>query len=142
MTALIDTIADALVVSLNGATFSQTFTATKSDLPEYELTDMGTLHVTVVPSKRRKTNATRGSTQQECDIDIAVQKRYTEATAQTERDLMKALVDEIEDAVLRATHGGVTCIGIENDAPCGIEAFMRDLNQFTSVMTATYRRIA
>lgn len=142
MSALIDTVADALVVALNAHAFTQAFTSTKSDLPEYELHDMDTLHVTVIPSARRKVNASRASTQQDIDLDIAIQKRYTEATAQTERDAMKTLVEDIEDFLLRSIYSGATCWQVENDSPCGLEKYMQELNQFTSIVTATFRKVA
>ncbi len=51
-------VADAVVASLNAGTFSQQFTAERKYVPAFELAEMQTLHVTVVP----KSVSIRGNT--------------------------------------------------------------------------------
>ena len=47
--AVITDIAEAVVVQMNGGTFSQTFTAERAFLPVFELSDLKNVRVTVVP---------------------------------------------------------------------------------------------
>ncbi|MBI5864862.1 MAG: hypothetical protein HZB38_10205 [Planctomycetes bacterium] len=65
MSTVID-IADAVVASLNAGTFSQTFEAERKYQPVFELPDMQTLHVSVVPRSVSITTATRETLMSVC----------------------------------------------------------------------------
>ncbi|MFN9292695.1 MAG: hypothetical protein ACK6EB_31860, partial [Planctomyces sp.] len=67
--------AEAVVASLNAATFSLPFTAVRSYLPQYKLAEMQTLRVTVVPRSAVLSSADRTRIQTDLAIDIAVQRK-------------------------------------------------------------------
>ena len=73
--ATIIQIADAVVAQLNAATFSQPLTAARLYAPSFELPDMETLHVTVVPRGVASTSLDRKRDSFSFDIDLAVQKK-------------------------------------------------------------------
>ncbi len=68
-------IADAVVAVLNSAVLSQPVQAVRHYLPEFELTEMDTLHVSVVPAELDEEIADRGRDRAEYKIHVAVQKR-------------------------------------------------------------------
>ena len=74
---VITDIAEAVKDELNGGSFSQTFTAERHYKPAFDLPDMKTLHVTVVPKGLDMQATTRTSAQHDVQIDVAVQKKFT-----------------------------------------------------------------
>ena len=94
--ATIKDIAEAVKGELNGGSFSQPFTAERHYLPAFELTDMKTLHVTVVPKGLETSPASRGLIQHDYQIDVAVQKKLAAADSD-EIDALMVLVEEISD---------------------------------------------
>jgi len=139
MATIVD-IADAIVDELNGGTFSQAFTAERSYLPRFELPDMATLHVTVIPKSMEISQAggTRAKEQYDYRVDVAVQKREAELD---ELDALMSLVEEIADYLTgRAldTSPVANWIGTEN-SPIYAPEHMGEFRQFTSIITVTYR---
>ena len=76
--AQIIALADAIVAELNAHAFSQSFTAERGYLPTFDLPDMGTLRVTVVPKEDEGGLDTRSSSAHEYAIDIGIQKEARE----------------------------------------------------------------
>jgi hypothetical protein len=76
MPATILAIADAVAAVLNGATFSQTFTAERVYVPIYELKEADGLKVFVVPRDLAPTILTRSSDDYTYNISIGILKRY------------------------------------------------------------------
>lgn len=133
-------VADALTRSLNDREFSIPFTAERLLLPEFELGDMDTLHVTVVPKSIKMTSLGRGQMQRDVEIDVAVQMRYKEATSE-EIDPLMELVDEIAEAYpgrRLETMPLASCLRVEND-PIYAPEHMQEYRQFTSLLTFVFR---
>ncbi len=101
MTAQAVAIADAMVAVLNGATLSQPLTAKRYYLPEFELKEMDTLHVSVVPAELDEEIADRSRDRSEYKIHVAVQKRVAKQGSpgidSDAIDELMALVQEIDD---------------------------------------------
>jgi hypothetical protein len=97
--SVVNDIAAAVVADMNGAasgTFSQAFTAVQAYLPQYELADMATLHVTVVPKGVTVQPFGRGACQYDYAIDAAVQQKLSSIDLATIAPLT-GLVDQIAD---------------------------------------------
>lgn len=142
MSVIVD-IAEAVKNELNGHHFSQSFTAVRTYLPVYELKDMGTLHVTVVPKSRELQLETRRDVRRDYEIDIAVQKRFSADTA-AEIDPLMTLVEEITDFFVpgrMTSYPAAVCFPATNN-PVYSPAHMRRMRQFTSVVTLTFRVVS
>jgi hypothetical protein len=137
--ATIIQIADAAVAQLNAATFSQPLTAARLYAPSFELPDMETLHVTVVPRGIASTSLDRKRDSFSYDIDLAVQKKTD--MAQASLDALMTLVEEIADhfrAEPLASFPGARCVDVKN-VPVYSQEHLDELRQFTSVLTLTFR---
>lgn len=138
--AVITDIADAVVASLNSGSFSQPFIAQRRYQPSFELPEMQTLQVSVVPKSVSITKATRESGYFDFAIDIGVQKKVN-LEALAEIDALMTLMDEIADHLRLTRLDGVPqaawlTIGHE---PIFAPEHLDQLRQFTSVLTVTYR---
>ena len=140
--AVITDIAEAVKDELNGASLSQEFTAERCYQPAFELADMKTLHVTVVPKGVTVEPASRGLIQDDYQIDVAVQKKLSAATADNaELDELMGLVEEIGDFFRRRRLEAVpdaVCVKIEN-VPIYAPEHISELRGFTSILTLTFR---
>lgn len=132
-------IADALVASLNGGAFTQSFTAQRHYCPTFDLAEMDTLHVSVVPKSMAIQTAARDGSFHDLAVDIGVQKKVNEDPADI--DALVNLMDEIiEHLKLRRLPGmpQAAWLSIEHD-PIVAREHLEQLRQFTSVLTVTYR---
>ena len=139
---LITQVAEAVIAELNSATLSQPFTAVRSYLPRSELAELKALKVTVVPSGLSVVAASRGQTQQDVAIDVAVQQKLT-GEDNTDLDPLLALAEEIA-AHFRGKRlaSFPSAIWVKTEfktiyAPDHID----QLRTFTSVVTLTFRVI-
>ena len=133
-------LADAVVAMLNAGKFSLAFTAQRLYRPYFDLPDMSTLHVTVVPDSVVLTQHTRTTMANETKVDVAVQKKYKTEDA-SELDPLVALVEEIaamfsQNRVIAEL--GAVLLKIEH-APVYSPEHMQDKRMFTSIITLTYR---
>lgn len=137
--AVITDIAEAVVNELNAATFSRTFTAERNHLPLYDLKDLKTLRVTVVPSATAIETKARKTAQHDVAIDIAVQQKLP-ATDNTEIDPLMALVEEIADhfRFKRLASPESVWIKTENE-PVYAQEHLDRYRVFTSLLTLTFR---
>ena len=138
--AVIINIAEAVKEELNGASFSQAFTAERHYQPTFELKDMKTLHVTVVPKDIEMQLATRNSSQHDCQIDVAIQKKLETADL-AEVDELMGFVEEIISFLSRrklALAPNALWIKTANE-PIYAAEHMEQFRQFTSILTLTYR---
>lgn len=138
--AVITDIADAVVTELNGHTFSQAFTAVRHYRPLFNLADMQSLHVTVVPKAVSVERLDRTSHQEDYQVDVAVQKKV-DAVDNTTLDPLTALVQEVADFLRGRRLAGLPaaiCVADRNE-PIYAPEHLDDLRQFTSVLTFTYR---
>ena len=139
---LITQVAEAVIAELNGTTFSQPFTAVRSFLPRSELAELKTLKVTVVPSGLSVVTASRGQTQQDVAIDIAVQQKLT-GENNADLDPLLALAEEIAAHFRGKRLASLpNAIWVKTEfktiyAPDHID----QLRTFTSVVTLTFRVI-
>jgi len=141
--SLVTDIADAVVTELGVAppgTFSETFTAERCVLPEFDLEDLGELKVTVVPKSVEITSSTRAASQYEIAVDVGVQKKLGK-DLDAEVAALGTLVDEIADYLCRRTLSAASFaawVGITNE-PVYAPEHLAEQRVFTSVLTVTYR---
>ncbi len=133
-------IADAVAAELNAGSFSQAFTAERRYRPVFDLPEMGTLHVTVVPQGMTIETAGRGRNQQDYRIDIAIQKKFENGDA-AELDPLMALVEQIADHFrFRRLEGLPEAVWVKTEnAPIYAAEHMEQNRVFTSVLTLTFR---
>ena len=139
MPALTD-IAEAVRNELNNHEFSQAFEAVRLYQPLFELPEMKTLHVTVVPRALEMQTSSRTLVQHDYGVDVAVQKKF-ESDEAVELDPLMALVEEIIDFFrLRRLEAvpGAAWIETEN-SPVYSQEHMQKFRQFTSVIALTFR---
>jgi restriction endonuclease Mrr len=137
MAATVIELADAVVTELNAETFSQAFTAQRFYTVLFELKDMQTLHVSVVPRAISTTALNRSQDTYEYQIDIAIQKRDNGTLAAS--DALMQLVEEIADHMNNRTLADCRCVGVSN-APIYSPDHLQEFRQFTSVLTLTFRK--
>jgi len=130
-------IAQAVADALNAGNFSQEFTAERVALPQFRLRDMGALHVTVVPREVESEALSRAQDRYEVRVDVAIQKKVS-SLDKTELDPLLALVQEVADYLNRRSMAGAAWLKTENK-PVYSPEHLRELRQFTSVLTLTYR---
>ena len=138
--AVITDIADAIVAELNGATFGQPVTAVRSYLPQYDLTEMQNLHVTVVPKGVVLGSADRSRGQGDYSVDVAVQRKFA-AGDNADLDGLTNLVEEIINHFRGRrldSYPDAAWLKTEQTVLYAPE-HMAELRQFTSVVTFTYR---
>ena len=146
-TAKIILIADGVTAALNLADFSQEFEAERGYRPGYELPDLSTLKVLVVPKDIAPSPAgnTRGARQHNYRIDVGILKKLSadEATDKAELDALMALVQEIakdlEGKRMLAGEGDDGKWITTENVPVFIPDHLEQYRQFTSVLTLTYR---
>ena len=138
-------IADAVTAALNAATLSQPFTAVRHYLHEFDLKEMGTLHISVVPAELDEEIADRTRDRAEYKIHVAVQKRVAKQdppgldTAAI--DALMQLVEEIDDlfrhkrlAGYEQAHWAKT-----ENKPIYDPKHLKEHGQFTSLLVFTFR---
>ncbi|HXH23885.1 MAG TPA: hypothetical protein VNI78_01475, partial [Vicinamibacterales bacterium] len=133
-------IADAIVASLNAGSFAPEFEAERKYQPVFELQDMQTLHVSVVPKSLAITTAARDSGFFDVAIDIGVQKKVN-PDQPDELDALMNLVEQIADhlRMKRLDEApNAAWLSIANE-PVFAPEHLEQWRQFTSVLTVTYR---
>jgi len=137
MGARIADLAKAITTELTAEEFSQDFDAEFAYRPKFDLPDMDTLHVTVVPSGLTRTIDTRSKTQNDDRIDVGIQQR---ALTDEALDALMALVEELADWCERRMFDSpkAVCIRVEND-PIYDPTFLQEMKVFCSVLTLTFR---
>jgi len=138
--AAITNIADAVVTELNGHTFSRALTAVRYYRPVFDLGEMQTLHVSVVPKGVTIERADRSRNQYDFAIDVAVQKKFETGDA-AELDPLMTLVEEIADFFrLRRLTSYPDAVWVRTDnVPVYAPEHLEEFRQFTSVLTLTFR---
>lgn len=137
--SVLNAVADAVVESLNQATFSLSFAAARHYQPKFELKEMNELHVSVVPRGIVEKRISRSLTAFDCGIDIGVQQRV--GTEKAQLDALSNLVTEIRDHVRDVKlpeYPRSPVIELMID-PVFAPEHLDELRQFTSVVRVTYR---
>ncbi len=136
---LITDVADAVVTALNAATLSQSVTSVRFYRPVFELAQLKTLRVSVVPKKIEISSFSRSANQYDVGIDIAVQKKL-DTGDNAEIDPLMALVDEIGEFFRLKRLDSVAAIWIKTEnAPVYALEHLEQQRVFTSVLTFTFR---
>jgi len=138
--AVITDIAEAVVEELNGGSFSQPFTAVRHYRPLFDLKDMAALHVTVVPKGIVVERLDRTRNQEDVQVDVAVQKKFSTGD-NAELDALVGLVQEIADFFrLRRLEACPEAVWVRSEnVPVYAPKHMDELRQFTSVLTLSFR---
>ena len=134
---MITDIAEAVTDELNGGSFSMAFTAERKAVPMAKLSEMDSLHVTVVPREVESAALDRTRDSHDVKVDVAIQKRVASLENDAVDPLM-ALVQEIADFLNRRNVGGALWKKTENK-PVYSPEHLREMKQFTSVLTLTYQ---
>jgi hypothetical protein len=133
-------IADAVVASLNGATFSQAVSAERKYVPAVDLADLADLHVTVVPRAVAITTATRDSSYFDCSVDVGIQQKVNPDDV-AELDALVNLTQEVVDHLRMRRLESMpyaAWMSIAND-PVFAPEHLDQERAFTSVVSVTYR---
>ena len=142
MPATID-IAEAVKTELNAGSFSRDFEAERLYAPKFELPDMKTLHVSVVPHGIESEAGTRTTHRTDVQVDIAIQQKLskTDAAMAGEIDELMALVEQIADYLRqRQLTDFPHALWIrDQNVPVYSQEHLEQFRQFTSVLTLTYR---
>ena len=138
--AVIADIAEAVVVQLNAGSFSEKFEAERAYLPVFELADLKSVRVTVVPKSLSIIPGGRAHNQHDYAIDVAVQKKLDVAD-NAEIDPLMTLVDEIADFFRLKrldSYPGAVWLKTENE-PVFSQEHLDQFRQFTGLLTFTFR---
>lgn len=140
-------VADAVVSTLNAAVLAETlspaFTAERLYQPAFELPDMATLHVSVVPRTKTTKPLTRSRNIDVYTIDVGIQKKFNAVTGpeiNTALDPLVTLVDAIVtlfDKTRPATFPSAICTARKPD-PIYAPEHMEHLRQFTSIVALEF----
>ncbi len=139
MASILD-IADAVAVELNNASFALPLTAERAYVPRFDLEEMGTLRVTVVPKGVDISVDSRSDHRHDYRVDVGVQRRFEEespAELDPLMDLVEEMADHFRGAVL-GTDPDAVCVAVDN-RPIYAPEHMREGRLFTSVLTLTFR---
>jgi hypothetical protein len=134
-------LAEKIVQTLNAGSFTLPFTAIRTLFPFYELKDLSTLRVTVVPKAVNIATATRSSSEFDYQIDIAIQKAVkspddAEVTALTE--LALAIAKSFRNKVYQDI--GAVCFKQSIDPLYSVE-HIQPPSVFTSIITLNFKII-
>jgi hypothetical protein len=128
-----------VVAQLNATTFSQPVAAERHYLPQFELADMTTLRVSVVPRSVASKGLERNRDSFDYRIDVAVQQKLDPTPENL--DALMVLVEEIADHFRSEPLAGypqARCTEVEN-VPVYAPEHLDEFRQFTSVLTLTFR---
>ena len=139
MAATILDIADAVVAQPNGATLSQPVAAERHYQPQFELSEMTELRVSVVPRSVTSKGLDRNRDSFDYKIAVAVQQKLDPMPGNL--DALMELVEEIADHFRSEPLAGypqARCTEVENVPVYAVE-HLDEFRQFTSVVTLTFR---
>ena len=136
----INDIADALVTSLNGWNFSLEFTAARLYRPTFDLKEMKTLHVSVVPKAVESGLASRTKALHDIQIDVGIQKKLI-VVGETDLDELMDVVEEIADFVQSTRSFALSSWTETENNPVFSQEHLAEFRQFTSVLTFTFRMV-
>jgi hypothetical protein len=133
------TLADAVVSTLQGGTFTPAITPERKLLPVFDLQQLNTLTVQVVPGGISFELTTRGpASTDDLIVDVAVIKNITDL--ETDVPPLLALVEAMVFHLKNNRRiGGATLVRLENQPIYGVKE-LREQDQFISVLRCTYRR--
>jgi len=141
-TATAVVLAEAVKDLLNAQPFSLSFAARRPYVPVYQLQEMETLRVDVVPNAYEQSRLDRSGWQEAHAIDVGVQQRV-KGLEDPVIDQLMGLMQEIRDYLrdTRIASPQALVIGLEN-APVYDPESLEQKQLFVSVLTVTYRVFA
>jgi hypothetical protein len=138
-------IADAVTYELNQGDFAQEFSAARMYTPDFNLSDLLELHVSVVPRAFHRVRLTRGQWQYDYQIDVTIKQRLADEQTQAATDVwcdgLMILVQQIADFLRAANltnYPAAKSVEGEN-APAYDQDDLRQERLFTSVVSQVYR---
>lgn len=132
-------VAEAVTYEINLGVYSQSVSAVRFYQPRFDLKEMDTLHVSVVPRSISEKQLSRALVAYDCGIDVGIQQRSP--MDQSTLDALTRLVAEIAD---RLRNNSLTALPearlmeLKNE-PVFAPDHLDELRQFTSVLSVTYR---
>lgn len=137
---IITSIADAVVASINAASLSQPVNAERHYQPIFELSELKTLKVSVVPRGLALASAGRALEMSEHLIDVGVQQKL-EAVDAAHIDPLIDLVDEIAELFRgKRLDGYPEAMWTKSTIdPLYAPEHLEQYRQFTSVLTLTFK---
>ena len=140
MSSLID-LAEAVSRTEQCGVLPAGVAAQRHYVPAFELKEMDTLHVSVVPKAVAIQPMGRTAYQHDVEIDIGIQQRFPPGNETMEIDTLMDLVEQVSDLLrgkrLTALSNAVWLRS--RNEPIYSPQHMDQLRQFTSVLTLTYR---
>ena len=135
-------IADAIVAELQSGSFSESVTVVRRVLPEYQLSELKALTVTVVPKSVQITNITRESSSYEVAVDIGIQQKISKDT-DAEVTRLSGIVTEVVNFLNRRTLAALPQVQFKSVAnePVYAPEHLSENRLFTSIVTLTYKVI-
>lgn len=138
MASRIADLADALTTNLNAQSFEIAFVAARSWQPVYDLDELATLRVSVIPRTRTSRRSARNQDENDHTLNVVFQKHATEADV----DALAELVEEVADHLTRlhlAIDGHVhPSISVAIDPVCALDD-LDEQQTFTSVLAVAFR---
>lgn len=131
-------LADAIVTDLNAHSFSRSFTAERGYLPTYELTELTSLKVAVVPNQDEGKLDTRHLSVHEYTIDIGIQIKPKDITNDS-LDPYSYLTQEIVDYFQFGKQPSGTSLVSPRTRVLYLQEHLHKFRQFTSVVTLTFK---
>ncbi len=136
--ALVTAIAQAVAATLNAAPRALPFTAELRYRPVFELRELATLKVSVVPRSTGRKRGSRAGDVRRVQVDVGVQRKVAnddEVTA------LLGLVEELADCFRvgqrLASYPDAVCTELVNE-PVYAPEHLEQYRQFTSVLTLTF----
>lgn len=138
--SLITDIADAVVTELAAAEFSMPFEPARHYRPQFDLVELKTLRVSVVPKGITIASLGRTVNQHEVAIDVAVQQKV-DAADNAALDALMNLVQEIADffRLRRLTAFPDAAWSKTENVPVYSPEHLESKAVFTSVLTFTFK---
>ena len=134
-------LADQVALSLNSENYNLSFTAIRTLFPFYELKDLATLHVTVVPKSINIESASRSSNEYDNQIDVAIQKAIKSPDDKEVNSLMDIATDIAKCFRGKVFHNlGTVCFKQTIDPLYSVE-HIQPPSVFTSVVTLNFKII-
>ena len=138
--SLVTDIAKSVVAELNKHTFSLRFESIFSVRPGFELAELETLRVIVVPKTLEIETASRASSKYLVSVDVGIMQRIGKMTPEEAVESLGDFVDELIEFLKTKTldeFPAAQCIAVSND-PIYVPDHLTQQRTFTSVLTVQY----
>jgi hypothetical protein len=138
--SFVTTITKSVVAELNNRHFSLPFEAVFSVRPGFELSELETLRVIVVPKTLEIETVSRSSSKYLVSIDVGVMRRLGNLTPEEAVESFGDLVDEVIEFLKTKTldeFPAARCVAVAND-PIYIPDHLTQSRTFTSVVNVKY----